>query len=208
MQTLPQYIFGGNIVRVIVIGVECQYTAGKDVHHIPPRCFHNHISHKGFWQTAEFSKHFLKPLQFLFIRKRGKEQQICNLLKAKTVFGGKSAHQIADVIPAIVKLTRTGMNRSVRCFFLCFYGGYFGKTGHNAVAAHISESPEHGVFGIHIRRNAVSLIRQCSKPPQIFRCFFRIGHIGYSFHHIRRVVGMINIKAGAQLPFVPGLCAC
>ena len=41
-----------------------------------------------------------------------------------------------------------------------------------------------------------------------FSVVFCIGHIGYSFHHIRRVVGMINIKAGAQLPFVPGLCAC
>ena len=79
------------------------------------------------------------------------------------------------------------MNAAVRCFFFCFYGGYFGKTGHNTVAAHISEPPKHGVFGIHIRRNAVSLIRQCSKPPQIFRCFFRIGHIGYSFHHIGQV---------------------
>ena len=120
----------------------------------------------------------------------------------------KIPHQITDVIPAVVKLPGAGMNASVRSFFLCFNSGYFGKTDHNAVAAHISEPPKHGVFGIHIRRNAVSLIRQCSKPPQIFRCFFRIGHIGYSFHHIRRVVGMINIKAGAQLPFVPGLCAC
>ena len=86
MQTLPQYIFGGNIVRVIVIGVECQYTAGKNVHHIPPRCFHNHISHKGFRQAAKFGKHFFKPLQFLFVRQRGKQQQIGGFLKAEAVF--------------------------------------------------------------------------------------------------------------------------
>ena len=66
---LAQDIFGGNIVRVIVIGVESQYTAGKNVHHIPPRRFHNHIPYKGFRQTTKFGKHFFKLLKVLFIRK-------------------------------------------------------------------------------------------------------------------------------------------
>ena len=100
------------------------------------------------------------------------------------------------------------MNAAVRCFFFCFYGGYFGKTGHNTVAAHISEPPEHGVFGIHIRRNTVSLIRQGGKPPQIFRCFFRIGHINYSFHHPEMVYTYVKYKSKRTAPFLPGLCAC
>ena len=86
MKTLPQDIFGGNIIRVIIIGIECQYTAGKNVHHIPPRRFHNHIPYKGFRQTAEFGQHFFKTVQLLFVRQFGKKQQICNLLKTETVF--------------------------------------------------------------------------------------------------------------------------
>ena len=86
MQTLPQDVFGGNVVRVIVIAIERQHAAGKNVHHITPRRLHNHIPYKGFRQTAKFGQHFFKQLQLLFIRKRGKEQQICNLLKAETVF--------------------------------------------------------------------------------------------------------------------------
>ena len=53
LQTLPQDVFGGNVVRVIVIAIERQHAAGKKVHHIEPRSLHNHIPYKGFRQTAK-----------------------------------------------------------------------------------------------------------------------------------------------------------
>ena len=46
LNALPQYVIDRNIVCMIVIGIQCQNTSGKSIHHILAWSLHNDIADK------------------------------------------------------------------------------------------------------------------------------------------------------------------
>ena len=108
VDTLAHHVGQGNIVRVMVIGVEGQNAAGQGVHHIPARRLHNHIPYKIPGQGPLGRQNLLELFQLFFVRQRPEQNQVGHFLKPHPVFRQKTLGQLVDINAPVVQFPFAG----------------------------------------------------------------------------------------------------
>ena len=102
---LPQDIFGGDVVRIGVIGVEREGRACQLVHNIAAGSAHNHIFGKVIWKGACLTDHFCKAVELCTGRQAAGQQQIAHLFKSKAILALKGIQKVIDVDAAIGQMS-------------------------------------------------------------------------------------------------------
>ena len=76
--------FRRNILRIVIIGVQGQYTTLHGIHNVGIGTLHNHVTDKTTAQLLHVSHNIEKSGQLIPVGKLAEDQQINNLFKAVT----------------------------------------------------------------------------------------------------------------------------
>ena len=140
LQTLTEYIGQRDIVRLVVIGIQCQNRAGQTVHHIAARRLHDHVAHKILRQGTIENQQLLKVRQLLFCRKLSEHQEIGDFLKSEPVVRDDTIHQVFDGIPAVIKMPVIRHLVPVRILLLGAHLTDIGETCKHTLAVQVTQT--------------------------------------------------------------------
>ena len=146
LQRLTQYIFRRNILRIVVVGVQSQYTALHGIHNIGISTLHNHVTDKTTAQLLHVSHNIEKSGQLIPVGKLAEDQQINNLFKAVT-----SAVQTIDnilYIDALVKKLSVCRNPASINQLITVYIRNLSQTGKDTLTCRITQTSFYIVFYI------------------------------------------------------------
>ena len=150
---LAQYIFRGNVLRVVVIGIERQHAPLHGVHDVLVGRLHDHITDKPAAQALQLKHNIMELLRLLLIRQPAEKQQVDRLLKP-VLAALQPFDQIADVNPLIIEMT---LRRDLPpvAQLIPRHIGNLRQTGQHALTIGVTQPPLHIVFQIEVRVNPV-----------------------------------------------------
>ena len=169
LEALAEDIGGGDIVGILVVGVQRQDTAGEDVHHVLTGGLEDHIPHEGGGQGAVGRQLVTEGGQFLAVGESGEQEQEHGLLKPRATLLGKAADKVPHVNSAVVELAITGDDIAIGIPILGFDEGHLGEACHNAVAVDIAQTPLDVMDGVHIGGDVITAVRQLGQLLDVGR---------------------------------------
>ena len=116
LQTLPQDVGQGGVVRSVIVRIHGENTSCQCVHHIFAGSFHNNIPHKACGKAPVTREKSLKFCKFLLVRKFVKQKKIGYLLKTESVLRGKALYQVLDIVTSVEQTAVGGNSLSVDDF--------------------------------------------------------------------------------------------
>ena len=161
LNALAQNVRARSIIRLLIVCIQRQNTAGQRIHHVLCGSLHDDIAYEIRRQRTVTRQKSTKIGKLLRSRQITEQQQIDSFLKAKTLFFDKTGHNFLDIIAAIKKLAVAGNGFPVHYLAglnirnLC-------QTCENAFSVDVTQTTLYVIFLIQARINgAVLLAKTC-----------------------------------------------
>ena len=175
-QGLTQHVGDGNIIRLIIVGIQRQHALLQAVHNVGAGRFHNHVPHKLAGKLPVLSQQVDKSPQLPFVRQFPEQQQISRLLKVEAAVL-KAFNQFFYIIPLEVEFTVNGHQLAVHRS-----GGYhirnLRQACKHAFTVGFPQPPFHVIFLVQVQvhgRGAHTVPDQFLQPdiPVFSVCFIQ-----------------------------------
>lgn len=141
---LPQNIFNGDIIRLLVIGIEGQHAARQLIHDIRRGRLHNHILNKIFRELAALGQGLRKGCELRLRGQRAEQEQPGNLFIAEAVLRFAAMHQIEQIYPAVNQAAGHRYALSV-ADIIALHVADTGEPCHNACAILVAQAALDGI---------------------------------------------------------------
>ena len=184
-QRLAEYIFYGNIFRVIVICIESKNAALHGIHNIGIGSFHDNVTDKTSSQIFHIGKKFQKSGKFFLTWKFTKDQKINCLLKAKTSVL-QAIYNVLYINSLIIQFT---VRRNTSAIDQLVAGNIrnLGKACENTFTCGITKTSFYIVFHVEIGIDVMMLhqllLKEFHSAFQLFGVF-QTHHFMLFFHNL------------------------
>ena len=151
---LTQHVLHRQVIRYVIIGIQCQHRTGEFVHDVRRRRLDDHILGKKFGQLPIAGKQFPEFFQLRAGRQLAEQQQPGDLLESETLLRGTAFHQLVDIVPTV---GQPSLHRCALTFIehIAVHVADQGQSRHHAAAVRIAQAALDVVLFKFLRVNLV-----------------------------------------------------
>ncbi len=102
LKRLSQYIGDGNIVGIVIIGIQGQYASCQRVHHVIAGSLHDNVPDKAGRQGTVMCQKLFEVLQLLHGRQFAEQQQVSGLLITKVSLLDGPFYNFFNIVSSII----------------------------------------------------------------------------------------------------------
>ena len=138
VDALVQDIFQGQVLGVLVVGVQAQHTTLQLIHNVGGGGIHG--IHKALWQGTVLCQDLAKIIQLLLGRQAAEQQQPDHFLKHEAVVAVGLLHDLVDVDASVDQLAGGGDHMSFLILFVAHNVTHVGQAGQHAGAVRVAQT--------------------------------------------------------------------